>query len=214
MQAAKILAKLNIKKSSNPGKEDDGNVRKNDGNDTSTSAGTQYVKNSPVSCHCIPDVEGRKENSLGRRSSYTANENGQKISDYIEDGFALGYRDGRSRQDDLYARPGSQRVANLEAEVANSKLTELEDDMQEKPDGKHQGSWGSSGTQGSSPRKGDYEPYPIVNCEIHWEDLHIGEEIGQGMSEEIFFLFFVSMLDPNLRLAFPCKMIYNKKLGL
>lgn len=37
-----------------------------------------------------------------------------------------------------------------------------------------------SGSYGSSSSKGDSESSSMVDCDIQWEDLKLGEEIGQG----------------------------------
>ncbi|XP_010255507.1 PREDICTED: serine/threonine-protein kinase EDR1 isoform X2 [Nelumbo nucifera] len=41
-------------------------------------------------------------------------------------------------------------------------------------------------SHGSSSTKGDRESHSTANCEINWEDLHIGEEIGQGSFSVVY----------------------------
>ena len=69
----------------------------------------------------------------------------------------------------------------LEVEFPNMDASEMEDELQKHTDGKNFSSLGESiGSQGSSSSKGDNELNSMVDCEIQWEDLHLGEEVGQG----------------------------------
>ncbi|XP_038999645.1 serine/threonine-protein kinase EDR1-like [Hibiscus syriacus] len=68
-----------------------------------------------------------------------------------------------------------------EPEFLNMDASWVEDELQKQTDGKSLSSVGESiGSQESQSSKGDSEPNSMVDCEIHWEDLHLGEEIGQG----------------------------------
>ncbi|KAK7814336.1 putative serine/threonine-protein kinase sis8 [Quercus suber] len=59
--------------------------------------------------------------------------------------------------------------------------------MQRQPGDKHFPNSGESiGSNGSSSSKGDNESNSIVDCEIRWEDLHLGEEIGQGFYAVVY----------------------------
>ncbi|XWS48963.1 hypothetical protein CRYUN_Cryun13aG0122500 [Craigia yunnanensis] len=59
--------------------------------------------------------------------------------------------------------------------------SKMEDELQKHTDGKNFSSLVESiGSQGSSSSKGDNESNSGVDCEIHWEDLYVGEEVGQG----------------------------------
>ncbi|KAK8486795.1 hypothetical protein V6N11_034352 [Hibiscus sabdariffa] len=69
----------------------------------------------------------------------------------------------------------------LEPDFPNMDVSEVDDELQKQTDGKNLSSLGESmGSQESPLSKGDNEPNSMVDCEIHWEDLHLGEEIGQG----------------------------------
>ncbi|KAL4331932.1 hypothetical protein GQ457_07G009400 [Hibiscus cannabinus] len=69
----------------------------------------------------------------------------------------------------------------LEPDFPNMDVLEVDDELQKQTDGKNLSSLGESmGSQESPLSKGDNEPNSMVDCEIHWEHLHLGEEIGQG----------------------------------
>ncbi|XP_065858179.1 uncharacterized protein [Euphorbia lathyris] len=64
----------------------------------------------------------------------------------------------------------------LEPEAPNLEIPETEDEAQRQLDGKRE----LSGSQGSSASREDKESNTVVDCEIQWDDLQLGEEIGQG----------------------------------
>ncbi|KAA3457712.1 serine/threonine-protein kinase EDR1-like isoform X3 [Gossypium australe] len=70
----------------------------------------------------------------------------------------------------------------LDLEFLNMDASEMEDELQKQTDGKGFSSLGNStGSQESQSSKGDNnESNSMVDCEIRWEDLHLGEEVGQG----------------------------------
>ncbi|XVE57829.1 hypothetical protein DITRI_Ditri04bG0121600 [Diplodiscus trichospermus] len=69
----------------------------------------------------------------------------------------------------------------LELKFLNMDALEMEDELQKHTDGKNLSSLGENfGSQGSSSSKGDNESNSMVDCQIRWEDLHLGEEVGQG----------------------------------
>jgi len=49
----------------------------------------------------------------------------------------------------------------------------------------------STGSHESLSGKGDYESNSVSECEIHWEDLQLREEIGQG-NEFYYYAFYSS----------------------
>ncbi|KAL3498785.1 hypothetical protein ACH5RR_041517 [Cinchona calisaya] len=67
-------------------------------------------------------------------------------------------------------------------DVQNSKMMETEDSLQSQPDIQLSPNSGvnNGSSLGSSSNKSDNESNLIVHCEIHWEDLQLREEIGQG----------------------------------
>ncbi|KAH7513997.1 hypothetical protein FEM48_Zijuj11G0042000 [Ziziphus jujuba var. spinosa] len=62
----------------------------------------------------------------------------------------------------------------VEPKVAHLNAIQIEDGKQ------FSSLEGSTDSNGSSSSKGDNESNTIVDCEIHWEDLHLREEIGEG----------------------------------
>lgn len=52
----------------------------------------------------------------------------------------------------------------------------------------------STGSHESLSGKGDYELNSISECEIHWEDLQLREEIGQGSAFHYYAFYSSSML--------------------
>ncbi|KAE8677994.1 Serine/threonine-protein kinase CTR1 [Hibiscus syriacus] len=75
----------------------------------------------------------------------------------------------------------------LEPEFLNMDASEVEHELQKQTDCKSLSSVGESiGSQESQSSKGDNESNSMVDCEIHWEDLHLGEEIGQGSYAVIY----------------------------
>lgn len=86
------------------------------------------------------------------------------------------------RPGDPLPRIGCQVDAKeMELQVSNLKASEIEDEMQEQKDDKRLPSSAETmGSNGSSSSKGENELNSLVDCEIRWEDLHFGDEIGQG----------------------------------
>ena len=73
-----------------------------------------------------------------------------------------------------------------EPEEHNLSASEIKDAMQRQPEGKPlPSSVESTHSPSSSSSKGDNDSNSIEGCEICWEDLHLGEGIGQG--KEFYF---------------------------
>lgn len=86
---------------------------------------------------------------------------------------------GLSKTSNSLERLGNHlKATKTELEESNLIDVQVEDEVQ-RP-GQQFPSGDSSGSHGSSSSKGDSDSNSVVDCEIHWEDLHIGEEIGQG----------------------------------
>jgi len=68
----------------------------------------------------------------------------------------------------------------LELEASNLESNGVEDDAKRQPDGNFPSHEKSVGSLGSTSSKRDRDSNCIVDCEIHWEDLQLGEEIGRG----------------------------------
>ncbi len=200
------MAKLNIKGTRNCGKEDDGSIQENGGSDSSASNvidnpySSRDLKAS-TSHHCTNDTEDNGEIPNTKNSSFAtgrahSNAYGHSVaSEFKNSSVETCSREctecfGLSRPGDPLPRLHCQSdVKELEPEVSNLKALEIEHEMQRQPDDKHFLSSGESiGSHGSSSSKGDNESNSIVDCEIGWEDLHFGEEVGQGILELLIFI--------------------------
>ena len=191
------MAKLqHIKGNNNGGKEDDGSIQENGAIDSSESKGTDnpnYFRDPKASTshHYTHDAEDKGESPHRKNSSIAAR---REQSDFERSSVVASSREccecfDLSRPGDPLPRLGRQfNVKQLEPEVSNLKALEIEHEMQRQPGDKHlTNSGGSIGSNGSSSSKGDNESNSIVDCEICWEDLHFGEEIGQGILEILHF---------------------------
>ncbi|KAM3735041.1 hypothetical protein ACB098_10G061500 [Castanea mollissima] len=194
--AAKVLAKLqHIKGNSNCGKEDDGSIQENGAIDSSESKVTDNPNSfrdpkASTSHHCTLDTEDKGESSHRKNSSFATR---REQSDFERSSVVASSREccecfGLSRPEDPLPRLGHQfKVKELEPEVSNLKALEIEHEMQRQPGDKNFPNSGESiGSNGSSSSKGDIESNSIVDCEIRWQDLHFGEEIGQGFYAVVY----------------------------
>lgn len=74
-----------------------------------------------------------------------------------------------------------EEMDEMELEERNLDNPENKDEAQKEQNGKRFPSSGeSSGSSGSSANKEDKESKALVDCEIRWDDLLLGEDIGQG----------------------------------
>ncbi|KAF5478321.1 hypothetical protein F2P56_004887 [Juglans regia] len=171
---SKVLAKLRIKGTGKRGEEDDGVIQENDATDSKETASCHYMSTM--------GTEGTYSNVYynGHRTSH--NEFEDQTSLHVA---ALGectecFR--LPRPGDPLPRIGCQVDAKeMELQVSNLKASEIEDEMQEQKDDKRLPSSAETmGSNGSSSSKGENESNSLVDCEIRWEDLHFGDEIGQG----------------------------------
>lgn len=86
------------------------------------------------------------------------------------------------KPEDLLARLGSEVSENMGGKITLVRDGEMMDKAQGKHDERHSPSLdGSIDSNGSALSRGDTELSSFCDCEIHWEDLQIGEEIGQGI---------------------------------
>ncbi|GMJ04393.1 hypothetical protein like AT4G23050 [Hibiscus trionum] len=158
--AAKVLAKLHIRGPSNHSNEDDKCLQRKDATDEhNVSRGLKASIQNHLSvekCTSPTSVVGSSRECNGKFSVTLIGESIAGLACYVNEN-------------------GS------ELEFPNMDASEVEDELQKQTDGKSLSSLGeSTGSQESPSSKGDNEPNYIVDCEIHWEDLHLGEEIGQG----------------------------------
>ncbi|XP_040987820.1 uncharacterized protein LOC121235540 [Juglans microcarpa x Juglans regia] len=173
LKAAKVLAKLRIKGTGKRGEEDDGVIQENDATDSTEIASCHYSTRG---------TEGTYSNVYYNGHRTSPNEFEDQTSLHVA---ALGectecFR--LPRPGDPLPRIGCQVDAKeMELQVSNLKASEIEDEMQEQKDDKRLPSSAETmGSDGSSSSKGENESNSLVDCEIRWEDLYFGDEIGQG----------------------------------
>ncbi|PON46231.1 Mitogen-activated protein kinase kinase kinase [Trema orientale] len=179
--AAKLLAKLQIKGTGNTSNEDDyGSSRQNDPS-CDHSPVRNKVKKEPISPSgsnkspdgCVVDSDYKRGRPQRRNESLPAKRENS---------------DGRAPEflNECNECFWSQvKTTKTEPEESNLIDIQAEDKMQRQ--GKQFPSSGdSSGSHVSSSSKGDYESNSVVDCEIHWEDLHMREEVGQGFYAVVY----------------------------
>ncbi|KAA8521989.1 hypothetical protein F0562_012697 [Nyssa sinensis] len=185
---AKVLSKLHFGGIGNHGKEKDESIPHCVSTGTAVSNEVTIEPNSTrdsratSSCHCSVDagfeaeIPHKRNSPFAVKSAYS-DVNGHGEGSHIE---ASSVECNECSQvphaADQLARSGFQ------PDSQNPKALEIEDPVQQQPDGQQSpssvGSVGSS--PGSSSRNGDNESNLMVDCEIRWEDLHLRGEIGQG----------------------------------
>lgn len=88
-----------------------------------------------------------------------------------------------------YLLPKVCSQASDEAAEPGEKAFLVKGEVQKPPDGKQLHSSGDSiGSHDTSSSKSDGELSYMVDCEIRWEDLQLGEEIGQGTVWSLFII--------------------------
>ncbi|KAF8027408.1 hypothetical protein BT93_E0341 [Corymbia citriodora subsp. variegata] len=168
--AAKLLEKLHIKGNQNPVNEDES---------------YQEIKNAS---------NGPVRNRVKREPNVAIDLKASSTCQGILHPNIMGKSPGRKtpllaerESIDLHrnAHPPAFEVRNQAneetAEAGDLKAFLVKDEVQKPPDGKQFHSSGESiGSHDTSSSKSDSELSYMVDCEIHWEDLQLGEEIGQG----------------------------------
>ncbi|KAK6263048.1 hypothetical protein QUC31_008864 [Theobroma cacao] len=183
--AAKVLAKLHVRETSNHSNKYDESLQQNGTtsrlarNDVTDVPNSFGDSNASAPNHFNP--LSAAENAISSVHKHTSpasveEKNVLASSRECNGQFCL------TRIGDSTAGLACQGNGNeLELEFPNMDASEMEDEVQKHTDGKNFSSLGESiGSQGSSSSKGDNESNSIVDCEIQWEDLHLGEEVGQG----------------------------------
>jgi len=181
------LAKLHIKGTHNSGKEDDGSIQENSANDSSARkviSNPYSSREASTSDLCTTDTKDKGEIPLNNVYEHRA------PNDFEETSFVASSREcteccGLPRIGNPLPRLGCKVEAHeLEPEVSNLKALDIEDERQRQEDSKQFTSSGESlGSYESPSSKGENELNYIGDCEIHWEDLDFGDEIGQGKLE-------------------------------
>ncbi|PSS04139.1 Serine/threonine-protein kinase [Actinidia chinensis var. chinensis] len=199
--AAKVLSKLNIGGIGSLGKEKGGSIQQCGPTITPGINNGKLQPNSPTdlkeatsyqdAVYTESEVESdHKRNSLNADKRETSNVNGYKNANDFDKGSSI---EVFSRERNHYSevnKGGYQfprlgfhfDAKELEPDLQNPKGLEIENAVQQQSDPQPfpnlGGSRGSS--HGTSSSKVANESGLVVDCEIHWEDLHLQEEIGQG----------------------------------
>ncbi|KAF9685791.1 hypothetical protein SADUNF_Sadunf03G0090800 [Salix dunnii] len=198
---AKVLAKLNIKGIGNIGKDDDASAQQNGPPDVAerngAANGTNDLSSSKASSsyHCnnvaggeisqkINSSEFRREysNAYKIRSPGDSEENFPVVSSTE----CIG-RHGLDKPGNQLDKLACQQDRNeLELEASNLESYGVEDDAQRQPGGNFPSHGKSVDSHGSLSSKRDSDSNCILGCEIQWEDLQLGEEIGRGSYAAVF----------------------------
>ncbi|WCJ26183.1 PAS domain-containing protein tyrosine kinase family protein [Euphorbia peplus] len=180
--AAKMIAKLHIGGFSSNVKEQNVTGQQNGqhANATSNGATNDNCRGSePSSSHFCSVHNGCRREFLHRRSSSNANAcRSPSFSGASRQLSSLDSRECLGLAKPIVPSPRFcflDEIDELEPEPLNLGIPETEEDAQ------RQLSAGElSGSQGSSDSKEDKESKTVVDCEIQWDELMLGEDIGQG----------------------------------
>ncbi|XP_021895343.1 probable serine/threonine-protein kinase DDB_G0267514 isoform X1 [Carica papaya] len=189
--ATKVLEKLHIWGTGTCENEDEESVRQNGASDmpshkeviseVNSSRGPQA---STVD-HCITGTRNRrqhqqKSNSSADKTPFNLKE--QRIRQDIDENPVVVSPRECSSEHSAPSRPeNSMPGSGCYVDSNELESSGVEDEEHKRSDGKQFPSLGEgTGTQGSSSSKGDNDSNSLTDCEIHWEDLQLGEEIGQG----------------------------------
>ncbi|XP_043811775.1 uncharacterized protein LOC110628157 isoform X2 [Manihot esculenta] len=183
--AAKVLSKLHIGGIGSTGKEDVSGPQNSLSDTTFSYKSTNEINNSRASepsgshhCTSNTDCEGgipHKINMLYADSKVNSSRNIEASEESCQASI-IEYNQclGSAKPGDPLPRLSCKEDENeLEPEPPNLETADTEVKAQRQKDG-------TSSTVGSPPSRGDRESSSVVDCEIHWEDLQLGEEIGQG----------------------------------
>ncbi|KAJ6415245.1 hypothetical protein OIU84_004102 [Salix udensis] len=199
---ATVLAKLNIKGIGNIGKVDDASAqqkgprdvaeRNGATNGTSDLAGSK----SSSSFHCNNNAGGEISQKINSSSEFRreySNAYPIRIPGDSEENFPVvsstecNGRHGLDKPGNQLQKLACQQDRNeSELEASNLESYGVEDDAQRQPGGNFPSHGKSVGSLGSSSSKRDSDSNCMSDCEIRWEDLQLGEEIGRGSYAAVF----------------------------
>lgn len=177
----KVFAKLHIGRIRNLGRDKDLSTQQNGCDDTSVSR--EATSEATTSCSCI-DIDQDGENALNRaafqeRQMYR---HPKVVYNAIEDSSPV----ASSRECDKCSK-GLENSGKLlrsscqqvNPDVKSLRMLETEDVQRDahQPSNSHESPCTSNESLSS---KGDNGSNLMVDCEIHWEDIQLHEEIGQG----------------------------------
>ncbi|KAF4367806.1 hypothetical protein F8388_016629 [Cannabis sativa] len=197
--ATKVLAKLQIKGTGNASNENEhGSYRQN-----GTSCGSSPVMNEVKNESGSPSVSKKSPDGYFVNSDYKRGRPRKRHVSLPPKGGNSGgcgheLLNVRERNECNECFGSSKRynslgklsteVKSTETKTEESNLMDVQVEDEAQRHGKQFPSSGdsSSGSHGSSSSKGDLESNSVVDCEIHWDDLHIGEEIGHGFYAVVY----------------------------
>lgn len=177
MQAAKVLTKLRSRGSEKNAKANDRSFQQNNHRDE---------KESFPECNNF-SIKGNGENHKKKFVSFPAELKNPSAS--------VGRIPNTSRESsskecyECFAVPRLRSSSPLltfqsdakESEPGPEKVTRILNTAQQQPDASGSPGRGrSSSSNSGSSNKSDSESSSVQDCEIQWEDLHFGEEIGRG----------------------------------
>ncbi|KAJ6347493.1 hypothetical protein OIU76_004050 [Salix suchowensis] len=193
---ATVLAKLNIKGIGNIGKVDDASAQQKGPRDVAernrATNGTSDLAGSKASSsfHCNNNAGGEISQKINSSSEFRreySNAYPIRIPGDSEENFPVlsstecNGRHGLDKPGDQLQKLACQHDRNeSELEASNLESYGVEDDAQRQPGGNFPSHGKSVGSLGSSSSKRDSDSNCISDCEIRWEDLQLGEEIGRG----------------------------------
>ncbi|KAJ6326807.1 hypothetical protein OIU78_013818 [Salix suchowensis] len=172
---ATVLAKLNIKGIGNIGKVDDASAQQK---------GPRDVAERNGATNGTSDLAGSKASSSFHCNNNAGGEISQKINSSSE--FRREYSNAYPIRIPGDSEENFPDRNESELEASNLESYGVEDDAQRQPGGNFPSHGKSVGSLGSSSSKRDSDSNCISDCEIRWEDLQLGEEIGRGSYAAVF----------------------------
>lgn len=177
----KVFAKLHIGRIRNLGRDKDLNTQQNGCDDTSVSR--EATSEATTSYGCIgADQDGENASNRAAFQERQTYRHPKVVYNATEDSSPV----ASSREGDKCSK-GLKNSGKLlrssfqqvNPDVKNIRMLETEDaqrDAHQLPNS-HESPCTSNGSLSS---KSDNDSNLIVDCEIHWEDIHLREQIGQG----------------------------------
>eukprot|EP00261_Vitis_vinifera_P040066 XP_019081309.1 PREDICTED: probable serine/threonine-protein kinase DDB_G0267686 isoform X2 [Vitis vinifera] len=200
--AAKVLAKLRIRGSGKNAKEDDRSFQQNNSSYSSVCNEVikepNYHRDAKESCpNCRNfDTRYKGENPKKKIVSFAAE---REYSNGNEHRIPNTPGEGSSKEcHNCFAVPRLRCSSPIltfqldakesEPELEDLKVLGIQSSVQQHPDvNQSPGTGGSiNSNNGSSSSKTDSESSSVSDCEIQWEDLHFGEEIGRGSYAAVY----------------------------
>ncbi|CBI34722.3 unnamed protein product, partial [Vitis vinifera] len=174
--AAKVLAKLRIRGSGKNAKEDDRSFQQNNSSYSSVCNEGENPKKKIVSFAAEREYSNGNEHRI-------PNTPGEGSSKECHNCFAVPRL--RCSSPILTFQLDAKES---EPELEDLKVLGIQSSVQQHPDvNQSPGTGGSiNSNNGSSSSKTDSESSSVSDCEIQWEDLHFGEEIGRGSYAAVY----------------------------